>query len=68
VIDIEDMKVCKCDICRPYKPQGICAPMMQIGWCVECGMPETKEQLDKLKGMYSDLLLMKLTTFLEHSK
>jgi len=52
--DIKDMKVCKCDICRPYKPQGICAPMMQIGWCVECGMPETKEQLDKLKGLQDE--------------
>ena len=27
----------KCDICEPYHPKGICAPMQPIGSCVKCG-------------------------------
>ena len=27
----------KCDVCEPYHPKGICAPMQPIGSCVNCG-------------------------------
>tara|TARA_R110000764_G_scaffold10734_2_gene32781 strand:- start:1023 stop:1184 length:162 start_codon:yes stop_codon:yes gene_type:complete len=49
MIDINKIKPCECGDFLAYKPQNISAPMMQIGWCVWCGMPETQEQLDKSK-------------------
>ena len=45
-----NIELCSCEICTPYHPQGICAPMQPIGWCIRCGKPETQEQLDKLEG------------------
>ena len=44
------INLCNCDTCAPYAPQGICAPMMPIGWCVKCGKPESQEQLDRLNS------------------
>ena len=39
-----EIKVCKCIECNPYHPVGICAPMQPIGWCINCGLPETVDQ------------------------
>ena len=34
----------KCDVCTPYHPKGICAPMQPIGSCIKCGnLPITQE-------------------------
>lgn len=43
------IRVCYCEVCRPYKPVGVCAPMQPIGWCIKCGLPETEEQYLKYK-------------------
>ncbi len=30
----------ECDVCIPYNPKGICAPMQPIGSCINCGKPK----------------------------
>jgi len=30
-------KVTSCEVCVPYHPKGICAPMQPIGSCINCG-------------------------------
>ena len=49
--------LCGCDICTPYLPQGICAPMQPIGWCVRCGKPGTIEQFESLNEQTKSFLM-----------
>lgn len=44
---------CNCDKPTPYNPQGVCAPLMPIGWCQTCYAP-----INQCDGCRADLPLV----------